>query len=494
MGNSVIKTPNIDRIAQSGVRFNSAFVNNPLCMPSRSTLFNGLTPRGHGVRTNGIPLDSSIPTMTEALRHAGYRTHGIGKIHLNHFGFPKGSDPEKLNPLDYPESHYMWRQDKIKKLPEPYYGLETVDYVGGHGSYLYGEYLNWLKKEHPDAIDMLGPNSGKASASKAEQLWKMPLPQELHVSKWIGDKAISFLESEANKKKPFFLWCSFPDPHHPYCAPQPWADMYNPGDVQMPMRREGELNTLPPHYRTIYESSIPLSGRSSPTKMSDDQLRDIVAMTYGMISLVDYHIGRVLDTLQRLKMREHTVVVFMSDHGDMMGDHWIINKGPFHFDGLIRIPFLWSWPDHFEFRMSTNALVSLLDFAPTILDLAGVPIPEGTVPITPEADKMLSPWPGKSIKPILTGQESSVQDSALVENDEDYLGLRLRTIVTNDYKMTVYPGQPYGELFYRQNDPCELQNLWDDPAHQDVKKDLYIKLLEKIVLTDKTLPRRMCHA
>ena len=493
MGNSVVKTPNIDRIAQSGVRFNSAFVNNPLCMPSRSTLFNGLTPRSHGVRTNGIPLDPKIPTMTEALRQAGYRTHGVGKIHLNSFGLPKGLDPEKINPLDHPESRYMWSQGKIKKLPEPYYGLETIELANGHGSYIYGDYLNWLKEKHPDAVSMLDPKSGTPSASKAEQLWKMPLPEELHVSKWIGDKAISFLENEG-AKKPFFLWCSFPDPHHPYCAPQPWADMYDPADVQMPNRREGELESLPPHYKKIFEESIPLSGRSSPTKMSDEQIRDIIAMTYGMISLVDHHIGRILDMLQKLDLRKKTVIVFMSDHGDMMGDHWIINKGPFHFDGLVRVPFLWSWQDHFEFRMSTNALVSLLDFAPTILDLAGVPIPEGNAPAVPEASNMLPPWAGNSIKPILTGKESSVQDSVLVENDEDYLGLRLRTIITKEYKMTVYPGQTYGELFYRQNDPCELKNLWDDPDYQKIKQELYAKLLEKIIMTDNRLPRRICHA
>jgi len=493
-GNGVVQTPNLDRLAQSGVRFTRAYVNNPLCMPSRSTMWTGRTARGHGVRTNGIPLNPRIPTMTQALADSGYRTHGIGKFHLNCFGTPKGVPPETLKPEHFPESRAMWTGGRISSLPQPYYGMQTTEFVGGHGSGVFGDYLNWLNAEHPGRSELLQPKAGRPPTTGAEQSWKMALPDELHHSKWIADRAIAFLEEQARKDQPFFLWVSFPDPHHPYCPPAPWSDMYAPADIPLPNRREGELEDLAPHYRRVFGEGLPLSGRFAATKMPDECLREIIALTYGMISLMDHHLGRVLDKLDRLGLRENTCVSFFSDHGDMMGDHWIVNKGPFHFDGLVHVPFIWSWPGHFPGGREVPALGGILDFAPTVLDLAGVPIPEGDVPAEPECPRMPPPWPGVSLAPVLRGETSSVQDAIVVENDEDYLGLRLRTLVTDRYKLTVYPGQDYGELFDRENDPQELHNLWSDPAAQTVKQELQVRLLEELVLTNNPLPRRLCHA
>jgi len=489
-GHPVIQTPNIDRLAETGVHFQRAYVNNPLCMPGRATLFTGLTPRGHGVRTNGIPLDERIPTMVQALADAGYRTHSVGKLHLRQSGLPKGIN---VDLRQHPESRQAWLEGVFQQMPTPYYGLQTVDFSGGHGNYIFGDYLNWLRKQHPEGERLLSPQAGEPARTGAEQTWKSAVPEELHYNTWVADRAIAFLKQQKGSGRPFFLWCSFPDPHHPYCPPGRWFDMYDPADVAMPTRREGELDSLPPHYRKIYEQPLQLSGRRDPTKMPDEQLREILAVTYGMVSMVDHHVGRILDALERLGLRDDTVVVFCSDHGDMMGDHWMINKGPFHFEGLLRVPFIWSWPGYFQ-PATCQGLASLLDFAPTILDLAGVPIPEGVAPDPPEAPDMPAAWPGVSLRPILEGRSEKVQDSVVVENDEDYLGLRLRTLITERYKLTVYPGQPYGELFDLQEDPGELHNRWDDPACRDLRADLQAQLLERLVQTDSALPRRLCHA
>lgn len=493
-GNPVLRTPGIDRLASDGIRFTRAYVNNPLCMPCRATMFTGLTPRAHRVRTNGIPLDPRTPTMTQALAGAGYRTHSVGKIHLNPFGTPNGVPLEELQPEQFPESAAMWRSGRLSAVPVPYFGLQSVELAIGHGAGLEGDYMLWLKEQDQDAPALLKPEAGERPASGAEQSWKMALPEDLHHSRWVADRTIAFLEEAAKSDQPFFAWCSFPDPHHPYCPPAPWCDMYDPASVPLPHRRDGELQTLPPHYAKAFDEPMPLSGRFQPTKMLDEQLRDIIALTYGMISLLDHHLGRVLDALERLGLRENTVVTFFSDHGDMMGDHWIHNKGPFHFDGLVRIPFIWSCPGHTIGGTESDALVSMLDFAPTILGIAGVPIPEGHVPAQPETPNQCAPWPGASIAPLLRGETSKIQESVLVENDEDYLGLRLRTLVTKRYKITAYPGEDYGELFDLENDPHELHNLWEDPKHRDLKRDLLIELMERLVLTDSTLPRRLCHA
>jgi arylsulfatase len=228
--------------------------------------------------------------------------------------------------------------------------------------------------------------------------------------------------------------------------------------------------------------------------MSDAHLREIVAHTYGMVGLVDEQVGRILDCVDEQDLTEDTVVVFMSDHGDLMGDHWLINKGPYHFDGLVRVPFLWSWPGRFEADRQTPALASLLDFAPTVLDLAGVAVPEGRAPAEPEAPEMPPAWPGVSLVPILTGRTERVQPTLLIENDEDYLGLRLRTLVTETHKLTVYPGQTYGELFNKREDPDELHNRWRDPAYRKLRERMVNLLMERLALSDSAIPRRLCHA
>jgi arylsulfatase A-like enzyme len=492
-GNPVIRTPNLDRLADGGVRFTRAYVNNPLCMPSRATLFTGLTPRGHGVRTNGIPLDRRYPTIVQALAQSGCRTHAVGKLHLLPFSTPKGIDPATLDPCEWPESYHMWHSGALTAMPTPYFGFDSVEISIGHGPGTTGDYRRWLRAQNPAAEALWPMAAGRRTPHEAEQAWHCAIPEELHYNTWVADRTIDFLEHRA-ASEPFFAWCSFPDPHHPYCPPEPWASMYDPASVLMPKRRQGELDSLPPFYREAYDKSARLSGRMHPTKMSDDQLREILALTYGMISHVDHNIGRVVDAVERLGLRDRTVVCFLSDHGDMMGDHWMINKGPFHMDGLARVPFIWSCPGMFSAGAASSGLASFLDFAPTILDLAGVPIPEGPVPAEPEADRQLPPWPGVSLAPQLKGEAETIQDSVVIENDEDYLGLRLRTLVTERYKITAYPGQTYGELFDLDSDPDELRNLWDDPGSQELKRDLLIRLMERLVETDNRLPRRLSHA
>jgi arylsulfatase len=494
MGNSIVRTPNIDYIAKTGVLFQRAYVSNPLCMPARATLFTGRTPRGHLVRTNGIPLSRDIPTMVEALRQSGYRTHSIGKLHLNTFDTPRGINPEALNLYDFPEARWMWINKRIRSIPTPYYGFETVEFVGGHVDYVFGDYLNWLKENYPEMEKLLLPENALEKPSGADQCYKMALLEELHYNRWISDRAIKFLE-EVKDSQPFFLWCSFPDPHHPYSVPAPWCYMYDPKDIPLPVRRKGELEDLPPFYKKIYEEGAPLvSGLRGPSRMPDEHIREIIALTYGMISFVDNEIGRIMKGLEDLGLRENTVVIFMSDHGDIMGDHWMIRKGPFHFDGLLKIPFIWSFPGNFLENKVITSLVSQIDFAPTILDICNVPIPEGKVPEEPEAPEMLPPWPGKSLREILEGKVDKANDYVIVENDEDYLGLRLRTFIIDNFKITIYPGHSYGELFDLKNDPQELYNLWWRPEYQEIKKGLILQFAEAYILQESTLPRRLCHA
>ena len=156
-GHPLVQTPNIDRLASEGAIFSRMYTNQPLCMPTRATLFTGLTPRGHGVRMNGIPLDRRIPTITEAMRRQGYHTHCAGKIHLSASGIPSASQTAAGGELDCPESGRLWKSGAIDHIQLPFYGLESVDYSGGCAHGTYGPYVDWLESEHPPEAGLFNP-------------------------------------------------------------------------------------------------------------------------------------------------------------------------------------------------------------------------------------------------------------------------------------------------------------------------------------------------
>jgi len=528
-GNDVVETPNVDTLAADGVRCERAYVANPLCMPARASLFTGLPPREHGVRTNGIPLPEDAPHLVEAFRAAGYRTHAAGKLHHHNYSLPldhtaallergemtldeipsafqerveeireqlAGGDavrPDAPAAEAFPESAFMWNSGRLESLPEPYYGFESTDFVGAHGDGVYGEYRNWLAETHPESLERLARGHPDNESAGADDAWRWALPPEHHYDHWVADRAREFLRTAG--EDPFFLFCSFPDPHHPYAAPEPWASEYDPAEVALPTRREGELDDLPPFYRTAHEDDdVELSGLLSSSRTSDAVLREMVAITYGMVSFVDHQVGRVLETLAAEGLHDDTIVLFCSDHGDMMGDHWMLRKGPFHFQGLLRTPMVWRWPGELPAGEVVEGLVSALDVAPTLYDLCGVADPTTTPYHLPETLEEPDALPGHSLEAALERGADTPRDGLVIENDEDYLGLRVRSYVTDRYTLTVYPGEPYGELFDRAEDPEELHNRWDDPDYAEVKTRLYQEFLAAYVESDGALPRRLSHA
>lgn len=504
-GTCELRTPHLDRLARAGVRCSRAFVNNPLCMPSRATLLTGLSPRGHGVRTNGINLNPSLPTVPVALAAAGYRTHFVGKFHARVTSLPSGVDPETLDPADYPESAWMWQRGKIDALPLPYYGFQSVDFVGGGGAGTWGDYVAWLRREHPREAPLLSREAGIPPECGAPHTWRIPLPAALHYNTWIADRTIAFIEGHRQRAapgEPFMVWASFPDPHHPFCTPEPWYSLYDRRRAPPPIRRDGELDDLPPHFRAAYDGGLFHSGYHGSLKIPDEHLREITAVTYGMISFVDQQVGRLLEALDRLGLADDTVVLFTADQGELLGDHWLTHKGPFHVDGLLNVPSIWRYPARFPAGRVVDSLVSHLDVAPTLLDVVGVRVPEDVGPLWPPsaavAPRAMAPWPGHSLVPTLTGRETPGDDCVVVENDEDWIGLRLRTALTRTHQLTVYVGddgeQPYGELFDRVADPGQLHNRWNEPGAERLKDRLRAQLLTELVRTDNRLPRRLANA
>jgi arylsulfatase A-like enzyme len=237
-GHPLVRTPNIDQLAEGGMTFTRMYSNQPLCMPARATLFTGLTPRGHGVRMNGIPLDPSIPTFTDALRRAGYITHCCGKIHLHNSAPPKGVSLEDVNPKEFPECRPLWLNGTITDLPGLFYGLESTDYANGHGHNSYGDYLQWLNREYPDQAKLFTEKVPLEPPSPAYELfnrnsYKWALPADLHPMTWISDRSIDFLNEAGGHLKedntqPFMLMCSIQEPHPPFAPPAPYCYAYDP--------------------------------------------------------------------------------------------------------------------------------------------------------------------------------------------------------------------------------------------------------------------------
>ena len=472
-GNPDVKTPNIDLVAAAGLSFTRAYCNNPVCMPSRATMITGLTPRQHGCLTNGCVLPQGVPTITQALTHAGYRTHAVGKLHLQPFMGP--DVPADGPPVPSWESRALWGSGRITELPLPYYGFQTADFVGGHVDYCFGDYANWLTQHHPGVHDLYGRDSGYSVVESVQSCWRMEVPPELHYNHWVADRTMDFLQS-VSPGESFFLWCSFPDPHFPFAACRPYSEMHDPSSVGLSPTHENESDPC----------SRLAARRQSRHDFDELALREIVAQTYGMISHVDENVGRVLECLAVSGAAENTVVVFMSDHGEYLGAHHLLYKSEWPWEELLRIPFIWQVPGSEAGRSASSEVVSLLDFAPTVLDYAGVD-PE-VLDMRGEGRADRDVLPGRSLRPLLDEGRDLAPRSALIEYDEDWHPgpvCRMRTLVEDRYKLTVYPHAGEGILTDLVNDPSETVNLWDDAAHATTRSRMVETLLSQLVVTDR---------
>lgn len=482
-GNPDVRTPHIDRIARHGITFNRAYCSNPICMPSRSSLITGLSPRQHGCLTNGMILPDSVPTVTQALSHAGYRTHAIGKLHFQPFEAKARNPGDQERPFSW-EDGPRWRAGQITGLPNPYYGFQSGDYVGGHVNYCFGDHVNWLHGHHPGVWERYGARQADQVVSKDPPCWKLSIPQELHYNTWITERTMAFLDG-VEPGQHFFLWCSFPDPHFPYAACKPYSNLYDPASLTI--SPTWDLRDDPCSLLADYRANwgvIPEFGEAT--------LREVMAQTYGMITHIDDCVGRVVDHLERRGLAQDTVVVFLSDHGEYLGTHHLLYKGAWPYEELYRVPFIWKVPNGRAQECRCQEVVSLLDFAPTVLDYAGV---DETVldagGLSPERPYRL---PGRSLRKFLDNGEPLDERRAIVEAELTRPGgqlARIRTIVEGRHKLTVYA--PTGEAVLRDllEDPEERRNLWDDQARRDVQAHLVHALVEELSRTDRLGPPRI---
>jgi arylsulfatase A-like enzyme len=456
-GNSVIKTPNLDKLARDGVRFTNAFCTNPMCMPNRATLLTGYYPNVHDVRSNGINLRTDVPTITQTLVNRGYHTINVGKTHYNFWTppyNPKEKSAESFDDwvLDNPKGNHLTHEN----FPMPYYGFQELNLVIGHGCLCLGHYLDWLEERAPDLAARV-----KDDFNNVDNFFTLfcdsYLPEDLYNTTYIKNHSIAFLERYANGDygdKPFFLHCSFPDPHHPVCPPGRYEYMYKPGVIELPesfndVKRLFKHPFLKPHMEQ------PVFRGALLRESTEEEVRKFIALNYGSITMVDHAIGEILASLEKLGLADNTMIIFTSDHGDYMGDHGMLLKGPSPFNGTLQVPLIWKTPGMTKPSVS-DSLISSIDIPKTILELLNI------------KERHRPPkMQGFNMVPVLTDPNKRVRESVLIVEDEEVgprgpLYARLAHLITEDYKLTVYEGiKGYGDLFDRKNDPNELHNLWN---------------------------------
>lgn len=474
-GNPDVKTPNIDRLAKEGCSFRRAYCNNSVCMPARSTMITGLYPRQHGCITNGTKLPEDIPTLPQVLSRNGYRTHAVGKLHF-----------QPLSSRDSAESLESWMDGTITSLPENYYGFQSIDFIGGHVNYCFGDYTNELRRDHPGVYEQYAQKNALWASDGIEPAWKMPVPAELHYNNWIADKTIRFMESSRND--PFFVWCSFPDPHFPFAASEPYADMYDPASIEIcptafePVEELETLQSRRDFFGQLYQ-------------FDEKNLREATAQYYGMITHVDDCIGKMLNVLEQSGLMENTIIVFLADHGEYLGSHHLIRKADWMYEELARVPMIWRVPGALSAGEGSERVVSQVDLVPTVLDYAGLDETELDTRENFSAPPL--PLPGCSLKPLLSGGRLPEEKPAFLEYDEDWHAsgfYRVRTLIGPRYKLVVYTHTGGGQLFDLKADPYERKNLWDRAELSTVKASMMEALLREASTYDRVDQRRVCGA
>mgnify|MGYP003642917460 CR=1 FL=1 len=471
-----VHTPHLDLLAAQGTRFSACITPNVVCMPARCSILTGALPLTHGVHDNGIDLDEATGAQgfAGALSRAGYATAFIGKAHFssNHSARPTGRC-ENLPSADQFADDWSG----------PYMGFQQVELMQlGHNYWLPERapggmhYERWYHRDGlGDLKDRLYQQRVRDTA--AAQTHHSALPQAWHNSNWVGDRGIEFVRGQARARrsgtgKPFCGWLSFADPHHPFDAPVPWSLLHRPEDVELPHHRARDLAQRPWWHRAALENTPQGGSRkvreeySRMAPQTDTQLRELIANYYGMISLIDHNVGRILNALHDEGLSDNTIVVFTSDHGEWLGDHGLVLKGPMFYEGLLRVGLIMRGPGIAGGKVIADP-VSTLDLAATFGDYAGVPIPSAAH--------------SRSLRPVL--ECGAPRDHALTEwrlgPSRCGVALDLRGVRTRDAKLTLELATGAGEMYDLRDDPHEMVNRFDDPAWRGLRDDLTHRLMER---------------
>jgi len=436
LGNRHIRTPNIDKLIETGVAFTHAHCQSPICTPSRASFLTGMYPSTvHGCINGNDHWDEAAPLITKTLKDAGYDCGLSGKFHL---ASAMAHEPE-LRPKDDGYRRFWYSH-------APHQGIGKCN-----------QYTDWLES--------IGQDFKKLKKKHGY------IPAQWHQTTWCADRAIEFMKEKRNG--PWLFSVNIYDPHGPFDPPQEYVDRFDIDTLPEPLFRESDL--------AAQQLLAEVNFQSKAKRPTYPKAKETLAKYWAQIELIDENVGRMMDAIEKTGQRENTIVIFTSDHGEMAGDHGLNKKGCRFYEGLVRVPLIFSWPDRFKTGLRSDALVELTDIVPTLLDLTDLEIPET--------------MQGQSLLPILEGKTDPGRHREFVrceyykvlQGPESYSTM----IRTRRHKLVNYHGMETGELFDLEKDPHEFENRWNDPAYAEVRFDLMRKSFDALAFAVDTGSERV---
>lgn len=454
-GNQVIHTPNLDRLAREGMMFCRAYAQCPVCTPSRASFLTGRYPRTTRSSINGNAIFSRDETLvTKLLSDQGYTCGLTGKLHLtaafkrmeartdDGYSFMEWSHMPIDNWGPGVNRYQDWLKEKGVSWQEEYRS-PCPDWPPKHG-YPLPERIQGMKDEH-------------------------------HQTTWCIEKGIEFIE-RVKDGGPWCLSINPYAPHPPFDPPQSYKDKLNVTDMPLPLWKEGELDNKPRFQKDCYLNGSQNGMVRDTVGMTDEMKREVTRDYYALVEQIDHQFGRLMDYLEENGLRENTVVIFMSDHGEMLGDHGQYWKGPYFYESLIHVPLIISCPGTIPCGVKSRAIVELVDLAPTLLELSGLPVP--------------SYIQGKSFADILLGTKSPDYHKDCAYAEYYFCGSILHEVYATmyfdgRYKMIVHHNSGISELYDLEQDPCEFNNLWDCPGYEVFQASLVKKCFDHAIICNR---------
>ncbi len=440
-GCKAVNTPNLDRLASEGVLFENCVVANPICTPSRASMWTGKDLPGHGVYRLYDNLHEDEVLFPVHLQKSGYRTGLFGKMHV--------SSMDKEAQVRHPNDGfdvYEWCNEASSRMGSEFHG-----------------YRKWLEEKNPElCARMIREGRGVKN-----------VPQELHLTHWAAERTINFIENSG--EQPWFACMSVFDPHNPYDrGPQKYMDKIKVENIPAPL--SSDLGRKPEAH--LRESHGGYMGDFQ--NFTEQDIIDMRRGYYSTLELLDDEVGRVFEHLEKNGQFDNTLIIFTSDHGDMLGDHQLMAKGAFFYDPCIKVPLIMRWPGKLQAGSRISAPVQNYDIASTVLNVAGL-----------EADYDL-------IR-AANGDQTALRNYVFcryrntgVCSGKCYWEPEIHaTMIRNErWKLCYYHSSDEGELYDMRNDPDEKDNLWNNAKYSDIQAE-FKKLLDEAVSNEEfeRLPR-----
>ncbi|MYS79605.1 sulfatase-like hydrolase/transferase [Embleya scabrispora] len=441
-GNPAVDTPALDSLAADGTRFDRFYTPTAICTPARASLFTGQYPFRHGLlvnpeRNGGArdELDDASPVLARPLLERGYRMGHVGKWHIG-----RNCGPE-------------------------HHGIDGEHLTGALNPVHHPSYLSWLEKNGYPGFSVKDPIFGKAENGTGRGhliAGRLQQPAEATMEAFLTDRTLELLDRYAagNREdgRPFMLSCHWFGPHLPYLIPDEYYDMYDPDSVPLPASMAETFAGKPEVQRRYSEYW-------SVDHFDADQWRKLIAVYWGYVTMIDRQVGRLLDALKAHGLWEDTAVFFTADHGEFTGAHRLNDKGPAMYEDIYRIPGIARVPG--RPAQVRDDFATLIDLFPTILDIAGAPVPE--------------PCDGRSLLPLLSGEPSDgTREQVVAEFHGHHFPHSQRMIRDRRHKL-VYNPESVHELYDLETDPHELHNVYEAPAYAGVRRDLTVRLYRELL-------------